>query len=101
MNPMAAVRAYQAVQGGGAAGPAGGAGETGAPGFADLVQSVIQDATTQTRGAEAQMQLAVQGQGSLIDVVTAISSAEASLETVVAVRDQVISAYQEIMRMPI
>jgi flagellar hook-basal body complex protein FliE len=43
----------------------------------------------------------VQGQGSLIDVVTAVSSAEASLETVMAVRDQVISAYQEIMRMPI
>ena len=37
----------------------------------------------------------------LIDVVTAISSAEASLETVMAVRDQVIAAYQEIMRMPI
>ena len=36
-----------------------------------------------------------------IDVVTAVSSAEASLETVMAVRDQVISAYQEIMRMPI
>ena len=35
------------------------------------------------------------------DVVTAVSSAEASLETVMAVRDQVIQAYQEIMRMPI
>ena len=43
----------------------------------------------------------VQGQGSLIDVVTAISSAEASLETAMAVRDQMIQAYQEIMRMPI
>ena len=43
----------------------------------------------------------VRGQGSLIDVVTAVSSAEAQLETVIAVRDQVISAYQEIMRMPI
>ena len=47
------------------------------------------------------MASAVQGQGSLIDVVTAVSSAEASLETVIAVRDQVIQAYQEIMRMPI
>jgi flagellar hook-basal body complex protein FliE len=55
----------------------------------------------QTRGAETQMAQMVQGQGSLIDVVTAVSSAEASLETVMAVRDQVISAYQEIMRMPI
>jgi flagellar hook-basal body complex protein FliE len=43
----------------------------------------------------------VAGKTELIDVVTAISSAEASLETVMAVRDQVISAYQEIMRMPI
>jgi flagellar hook-basal body complex protein FliE len=43
----------------------------------------------------------VQGKAELIDVATAISAAEASLETVMAVRDQVISAYQEIMRMPI
>ena len=32
---------------------------------------------------------------------TAISSAESSLETVIAVRDQVIQAYQEILRMPV
>ena len=37
----------------------------------------------------------------LIDVVTSISSAQQSLETVMAVRDQVISAYKEIMAMPI
>ena len=59
------------------------------------------DMTATSRAAETQMTAAVQGQGSLIDVVTAVSSAEASLETVMAVRDQVISAYQEIMRMPI
>ena len=53
------------------------------------------------RRESPEMAAAVQGQGSLIDVVTAVSSAEASLETVMAVRDQVIQAYQEIMRMPI
>ena len=42
-----------------------------------------------------------QGKAQLIDVATAISAAETSLETVMAVRDQVINAYQEIMRMPI
>jgi len=57
--------------------------------------------TQSSRAAETQMASVVQGQGNLIDVVTAISSAEASLETVMAVRDQVIQAYQEIMRMPI
>ena len=98
MNPIAAARAYQAAQG---TGVAGGVAPTDAPGFSDLVQNVIATATTQTRAAEVQMTQAVQGQGSLIDVVTAISSAEASLETAMAVRDQMIQAYQEIMRMPI
>lgn len=98
MNPIAAARAYQAIQG---AGSAGAVSPTDAPGFSELVQNVIASATTQTRAAETQMTQVVQGQGSLIDVVTAISSAEASLETALAVRDQMIQAYQEIMRMPI
>lgn len=102
MNPMMAVKAYQAIQGGGLpTGGPGAAGATEASGFGDLLKGVLEQTTQQTRAAEAQMSQAVQGQGSLIDVVTAISSAEASLETMVAVRDQVIQAYQEIMRMPI
>lgn len=100
MNPMMAAKAYAAVQGGGIAGPST-ATAPQAGGFGDLLQNVMQEATQQSRAAETQMAQNVQGQGSLIDVVTAVSSAEASLETVIAVRDQVIAAYQEIMRMPI
>lgn len=100
MNPLMAAKAYAAIQGGGATGPSATAAPQGA-GFGELLQNVMSQATEQTRAAETQMAQNVQGQGSLIDVVTAISSAEASLETVVAVRDQVIAAYQEIMRMPI
>ena len=37
----------------------------------------------------------------LQDVVEAVTEAELSLQKVTAVRDRVISAYQEIMRMPI
>jgi flagellar hook-basal body complex protein FliE len=100
MNPMAALKAYQAVQGGGM--PTGGApAPASAPGFGEMLQNVMGDMTQQTRAAETQMTGAVQGRGNMIDVVTAVSSAEASLETVIAVRDQVIAAYQEIMRMPI
>lgn len=102
MNPMAAVKAYQSIQGAGSMpGATGGATETQGAGFADLLQNVMGDMTQTTRAAEGQMTQLTQGQGSLIDVVTAVSSAEASLETVIAVRDQVIQAYQEIMRMPI
>ena len=99
MNPMMAAKAYQAIQGGGM--PAAGAVPTAAPGFGELLQNVMGDMTQQTRAAETQMTGAISGQNNMIDVVTAVSSAEASLETVIAVRDQVISAYQEIMRMPI
>ncbi|MFY0398075.1 flagellar hook-basal body complex protein FliE [Brevundimonas naejangsanensis] len=106
MNPIMAARAYAAVQGGGGVNVASTA--NAAPsmrldqgGFADLLKNVMTQTTEATRTAEVQMAQSVQGQGNLIDVVTAISSAEASLETVMAVRDQVISAYQEIMRMPI
>ncbi|MFC7379148.1 flagellar hook-basal body complex protein FliE [Brevundimonas sp. GCM10030266] len=99
MNPMMAAKAYSAIQGG--AMPTAPATAPQQSGFAEMLTNVMGDMTQATRGAETQMATSVQGQGSLIDVVTAISSAEASLEQVVAVRDQVISAYQEIMRMPI
>ena len=103
MNPMMAARLYSTVQG--SAMPTAAKPEVAAPakgaGFAELLQSVVTQTAEQTRGAEVQMAQNVNGQGNLIDVVTSISAAEASLETVLAVRDQVISAYQEIMRMPI
>jgi len=100
MNPMMAARAYTAVQGGALpTAPAAQPAQTND--FAGLLQNVMGDMTQQTRAAETQMAQSVQGQGNLIDVVTALSSAEASLETVISVRDQMISAYKEIMAMPI
>jgi len=100
MNPMMAAKAYAAVQGGAMPTAAQSPG-VGDGGFADLVKNAMTDMTQQSRAAETQMTRSVQGQGNLIDVVTALSSAEASLETVISVRDQVISAYKEIMAMPI
>lgn len=101
MNPLMAARAYAAAQGTGGATAGAAVAEAGGPEFSQLLQNVMGDMTQATRAAESQMTQTVQGQGSMIDVVTAVSAAEASLETVIAVRDQVISAYQEIMRMPI
>ena len=103
MNPMMAAKAYAAVQGGAmpTATPPSAASAAQGPGFSELLQGVMNSTAQQTRSAETQMAQMVQGQGNLIDVVTALSSAEASLETVISVRDQVISAYKEIMAMPI
>ena len=43
----------------------------------------------------------VNGKANVVDVVTAISQTEMAMESMVAIRDKVISAYEEIMRMPI
>ena len=71
------------------------------PNFGQMVGWAIQDAMKASRTAKSQMTAQVQGKGNLVDVVTAISSAETSLQTVIAIRDQVIAAYQQIMNMPI
>jgi flagellar hook-basal body complex protein FliE len=104
MDALSAAKAYANVQkAAGAASGAAGAGEGlgGVGGFADMLKSAMTDVVQSSRHAETQMAAQVQGKAELVDVVTAISAAETSLETVMAVRDQVISAYQEIMRMPI
>ena len=105
ITAFAAAKAYASTQKGlGIGDNLPGLSNTSAPqhgGFADLVKSAITDAVGASKHAEHQMAAQVAGKTELVDVVTAISAAEASLETVIAVRDQVISAYQEIMRMPI
>jgi flagellar hook-basal body complex protein FliE len=103
--PSAAISAYlqAAKMGTGAGGgdAASAASQVGGTSFGDLLSGVMNDATTQGRAAELKANGALQGKGDLVDVVTAVQAAEVSLETVVAIRDKVISAYQEIMRMPI
>ena len=37
----------------------------------------------------------------MIDVVTAVAESETAIQTMVAVRDKVITAYEEILKMPI
>lgn len=103
MTPLVALRAYAAASGGGAAAtPAvGGAAQAGGANFADMLRGAMTDAVQSSRQAETQMTNQVHGRAQLVDVVTAVANAETSLETVMAVRDQMINAYQEVMRMPI
>ena len=104
ISPLAAAKAYASAQQGmsvGGGSDMGGVAGAGGGSFADVLKGVMNDAVQSTKTAETQMAAGVQGKADLVNVVTAISSAESSLETMMAVRDQVISAYQEIMRMPI
>jgi flagellar hook-basal body complex protein FliE len=105
-SPISAANAYSAIQrmGTGAALPVSrtDAGEGGATGgFANVLQQFVGGTAETARKAEGQMMQAAAGKGDLVDVVTAITESEAALETLVAVRDRMIAAYEEIMRMPI
>ncbi len=99
--PLIAAKAYAAAQNVAGAGIAGAGNTAAGPDFGQMVSSAIHDAISSSRTAEAQMTAQVQGKASLVDVVTAISSAETSLQSVIAVRDQMIAAYQQVMNMAI
>ena len=68
--------------------------------FSDLVKGIIDKSVEQGKASESASMNALAGNGDPLDVVTAITSAEVTLQTVVTVRDKIIQAYQEIIRMP-
>jgi flagellar hook-basal body complex protein FliE len=100
--PILAVKAYAAAQEiGGAGGLPGASGPAAGPDFSQMVNQAVNSAVTDSRGAESAIQAQVSGKASLVDVVTALSQAQTSLSTMIAVRNQMIGAYQQIMSMAI
>lgn len=71
------------------------------PSFSDMVGSALQSAAGSGYKSEELATKALSGKADLTDVVTAISNAETALNTVVTIRDRVINAYQDIIKMPI
>lgn len=75
------------------------AGATGS--FGSMIETMVGEAAGALRQAETASAKQVAGKGDLVDVVTAIGAAETALDTIVAVRDKVVSAYSDIMHMQI
>lgn len=100
MTPLMAAKAYAQIQGGLTPPKPVANGQDGQD-FGQMVQNAMAEVTTNAQKAEHQMIAQTQGKADMVDVVTAVSSAQASLTTMMAVRDQVISAYQSIMSMPV
>ena len=69
--------------------------------FAELLTQATEGAIDTLAKAETETLKAAAGKADINDVVTAMSQADITLQTVVAVRDRVIQAYQDILRMPI
>jgi len=82
--------------------PGAAAGNVGAaPDFGKLVADSIGDVVEAGRQSDQKAIDLVDGKSNVVDVVTAISETEIAMQTMVTIRDRVISAYEEIMRMPI
>ncbi|GGE40718.1 flagellar hook-basal body complex protein FliE 1 [Agaricicola taiwanensis] len=99
-NAYAALGRLTQGGGGGAAAAAIPAQPTGGN-FADMVEDAVKAVADSGHAADAKTESMVQGKADLVDVVTAVAESELALETLVSVRDRMISAYEEIMRMPI
>ncbi|KZC98844.1 flagellar hook-basal body complex protein FliE [Oceanibaculum pacificum] len=68
--------------------------------FASFIRDAADDAHNVMKTGEKMSLQAVTGQADLNDVVSAVNSAEVTLQTVVGLRDRMVQAYQEILRMP-
>jgi flagellar hook-basal body complex protein FliE len=73
----------------------------GAPSFADALGQVLGSVAESGRKADTQTAAMMQGKADMVDVVTAVAESETAISTLVAVRDRVIAAYEDIMRMPV
>ena len=95
VSPTVAAQAYQAADA--SASPSAG----GTTDFGGVLARALDVVVQAGHAADTQSTAAISGGGTITDVVTAVSKAELALQTTVAIRDRVVQAYQDIMRMPI
>ncbi len=101
LNIADALSAYR--QGGGAASNANAVGavagdQSGGGSFADTLKGFAEDTMGSLKEGEQAATAGATGKADLASIVTAISKAEMMLQTVVTIRDKVITAYQDISK---
>ncbi len=77
-----------------------GAKESG-PSFSTVLKDVIDAVSEAAQKSDAQAQAVAAGKANMIDVVTAVAETETTFQTLVSVRDKVIAAYEDVLKMPI
>jgi len=104
-TPISAASAYANIARLTSSSPLGGVGGGGGEGAGTSFSSVLKQAlgavTDIGHKADAQSQAVATGKANMVDVVTAVSETEVAIDAVVAVRDKIIAAYEDIMKMPI
>lgn len=101
IDPNVAINAYNNTQNIGKTAAGGSTEQAKGPSFADFMRDSVQDSIDVLRTSETMSAKAVTGEADITEVVQAVTNAEITLQTVVSIRDRMVSAYQEILRMPI
>ena len=70
-------------------------------GFDDMLGRAVDNGIRQIHDAERMSSAGLMGQVSTVELATAMARAEVALQATIAVRDRVVAAYQEVMRMPV
>jgi flagellar hook-basal body complex protein FliE len=77
-----------------------GTADTG-PNFGSVLKDVINAVSESAQKSDVQAQAVATGKANMVDVVTAVAESETAIQTLVSVRDKVIAAYEDILKMPI
>ena len=78
-----------------------GGGESGGPSFGSILKDALGSVVDAGRKSDAQTVAMAQGKANVMDVVTAVAETDVAVSTLVSVRDRVIQAYEDILKMPI
>ena len=73
----------------------------GGPDFGEMLTSALTSVVETGKAAEMTGMAGITGKTDPVNVVTAVAETEIALETMVSIRDKVVAAYEEILRMPI
>src|SRR5947209_9378857 len=99
--PSAAAGAYASLARLTGASQSAAAGSDAGGSFGTMLKDAVGAVVEAGRKSDAQTQALAAGKANIVDVVTAVSETEVAVQALVSVRDKVIAAYEEIMRMPI
>jgi flagellar hook-basal body complex protein FliE len=104
-TPIVAANAYARIAR--VADPSAGIAQTvadsgaGDKSFGAVLKDAIGSVVETGHKSDAQAKALVAGKANIIDVATAVSETEVAIDALVSVRDKVIAAYEDIMKMPI
>jgi len=74
---------------------------TGGPSFGSMLKDALGAVVEAGHKSDAQQQAMMANKANIVDVVTAVSESEVAVQALVSVRDRMIQAYEDILKMPI